>query len=46
MMQDTVTKVNHKTASHSASELSPGGMRIISHGGDTIAFHSDMHLIG
>jgi CubicO group peptidase (beta-lactamase class C family) len=47
MMQDTVTKVDPRQNGIALGfyELSRNGMRIISHGGDTIAFHSDMHLI-
>lgn len=47
MMHDTVTKVDPRQngAALGFYELSRNGMRIISHGGDTIAFHSDMHLI-
>jgi len=47
MMQDTVTKVDPRQNGIALGfyELSRNGMRIISHGGDTIAFHSDLHLI-
>jgi CubicO group peptidase (beta-lactamase class C family) len=47
LMQDTVTKVDPRQNGIALGfyELSRNGMRIISHGGDSIAFHSDMHLI-
>lgn len=47
LMHDTVTKVDPRQNGIALGfyELSRNGMRIISHGGDTIAFHSDMHLI-
>jgi len=47
LMQDTVTKVDPRQNGIALGfyELSRNGMRIISHGGDTIAFHSDLHLI-
>jgi len=47
MMHDTVTKVDPRQNGIALGfyEVSRNGMRIISHGGDTIAFHSDMHLI-
>ena len=47
LMHDSVTKVDPRQNGIALGfyELSRNGMRIISHGGDTIAFHSDMHLI-
>lgn len=47
LMHDTVTKVDERQNGMALGfyETSRNGLRIISHGGDTIAFHSDMHLI-
>lgn len=46
-MHDTVAKVDERQNGMALGfyETSRNGLRIISHGGDTIAFHSDMHLI-
>jgi CubicO group peptidase (beta-lactamase class C family) len=47
LMHDTVTKVDPRQNGIALGfyETSRNGMRIISHGGDSIAFHSDLHLI-
>ena len=47
LMHDTVTTYDPRQNGIALGfyELSRNGMRIISHGGDTVAFHSDMHLI-
>jgi hypothetical protein len=47
IMHDTVTTIDPRQNGIALGfyESSRNGMRIISHGGDTVAFHSDMHLI-
>jgi CubicO group peptidase (beta-lactamase class C family) len=47
LMHDTVTAVDPRQNGIALGfyEANRNGMRIISHGGDTIAFHSDLHLI-
>lgn len=47
LMHNTVTAVDPRQNGIALGfyETSRNGMRIISHGGDTVPFHSDMHLI-